>query len=79
MVLLIDTYLNAGGHKAQGHVTAVPPTQLTMGPTIKNPVQNYMSGPSRLTQFSIPIQHSQQPLLSIGYLMAHMQHAQENQ
>jgi len=79
-VLLIDTDLNAGGHKAQGRVTAVPPTQLTIGPTIKNPVQNYISGPSRLTQFAIPIQQSsQQPLPSIGYLAAHMQHAQENQ
>jgi hypothetical protein len=81
MLFLIDTDLNVGGNKPQGCVTAVPRTQLTIGPTIKNPVQNYMpmSGPSGLTQSAIHIQHSQQPLPSIGYSPAHMQHAQENQ
>ena len=55
-----------------------------MGPTIKNPVQNYMSGPSGLTQqlqagSVIHTHRSQQPLPAIGYSLAHAQHAQENQ
>jgi len=55
-----------------------------MGPTIKNPVQNYMSGPSGLTQqlqpeSAIHTQRSHQLLPAIGYSLAHAQHAQENQ